>query len=288
MLYSWWVYTGYDAKLIPSLSGDIVLFFHANWCSTCRDIEQKILKTWVPKNLTIFKVDFDTATELRKKYLILTQTTFVQIDKNGTQIKKWLGSENIDDIIDNLKIITTDATTVEKLQATWTTMNKKAEWSLDKKIEWNTSKKTLSWRDKPTKKISNLTASQRKILFEGGTEPAFDNAYRNNHEQWIYVDVIDGTPLFSSTDKFDSGTGRPSFTRPIKKINVWYDIDKSEDMERKEVKSKNWKAHLWHVFDDGPQDKWWNRYCINSAALRFVALWDMEKEWYSEYLYLFK
>ncbi len=147
--------------------------------------------------------------------------------------------------------------------------------------------KINSRKDRKPKSQSELTPTQRKILFEWGTETPFDNAYRNNKEAWIYVDVIDGTPLFSSLDKFDSGTWRPSFTKPIDQSMVWSHTDTSLGMTRTEVKSSSSSGHLWHIFDDGPVELWWTRYCINSAALEFVPLDQLEIKWYNEYKKLF-
>ena len=133
---------------------------------------------------------------------------------------------------------------------------------------------------------SRLTPLQRHVTQEGGTEPAFNNEYWNNHDEGIYVDVISGEALFSSTDKYDSGTGWPSFTRPIDERAVSTTSDGTLGMRRVEVKSAG-GAHLGHVFDDGPKDKGGKRYCINSASLRFVPKANMEKEGYGKYLPLF-
>ncbi len=132
-----------------------------------------------------------------------------------------------------------------------------------------------------------LTKMQEYVTKQGGTERPFDNEYWNHHEAGIYVDVISGKPLFSSTDKFDSGTGWPSFTQPIDANFVKNKSDRSLLMTRTEVKSADSDAHLGHVFDDGPKDKGGKRYCINSAALRFVAKADLKKEGYAEYEKLF-
>ncbi|MDD3144786.1 MAG: peptide-methionine (R)-S-oxide reductase MsrB [Candidatus Gracilibacteria bacterium] len=133
-----------------------------------------------------------------------------------------------------------------------------------------------------------LTPLQYKVTQENATEMPFNNEYWDNHEDGIYVDVIDGTPLFSSTNKYDSGTGWPSFTKSIDDAL----LDKKEDdklfMNRTEVRSKTSDSHLVHVFDDGPVEDGGLRYCINSAALRFVPLADMEEEGYGEYLKLFE
>jgi len=132
-----------------------------------------------------------------------------------------------------------------------------------------------------------LTPLQYKVTRQDGTEPAFSNAYWNNHEPGIYVDIISGAPLFSSTDKYDSGTGWPSFTRPLDPEQIVEKEDRSFFSVRTEVRSKLADAHLGHVFDDGPPPTGL-RYCINSAALRFVPKADLVKEGYGEYVKLFK
>jgi len=132
-----------------------------------------------------------------------------------------------------------------------------------------------------------LTPLQYQVTREEGTEPAFKNEYWNNHEPGIYVDIISGVPLFSSLDKYDSGTGWPSFTRPIAEDVVVEKKDRSFFMVRTEIRAKLSDAHLGHVFNDGPQPTGL-RYCMNSASLRFIPKDDLVKEGYGDYLKLFE
>jgi peptide methionine sulfoxide reductase msrA/msrB len=132
-----------------------------------------------------------------------------------------------------------------------------------------------------------LTPLQYRVTQEGGTEPAFRNEYYDNHQEGLYVDVVSGEALFSSKDKFDSGTGWPSFTKPLTATEVIEKTDASFGMVRTEVRSKSADAHLGHVFNDGPRDQGGLRYCINSASLRFVPIGDLEKEGYGAFLPLF-
>ncbi|KZE40222.1 methionine sulfoxide reductase B [Bhargavaea cecembensis] len=132
-----------------------------------------------------------------------------------------------------------------------------------------------------------LTPMQYKVTQENGTEPPFQNEYDAHYEEGIYVDIVSGKPLFSSKDKYDAGCGWPSFTKPIEDTEVTEHFDTSYGMRRTEVRSKTADSHLGHVFPDGPREAGGLRYCINSAALRFVPKDKLEEEGYGNYLKLF-
>jgi len=145
---------------------------------------------------------------------------------------------------------------------------------------WNNDKKE-NIKDK-------LTPLQYEVTQNNGTEPPFQNKYWDNEEEGIYVDIISGKVLFSSKEKFDAGCGWPSFTKPVDNYELKEKVDTTHGMIRTEVRSKEADSHLGHVFNDGPKEHGGLRYCMNSAAMRFIPKSDMKEEGYSDYLYLFK
>jgi peptide-methionine (R)-S-oxide reductase len=142
---------------------------------------------------------------------------------------------------------------------------------------------TPTYRKTP-EAVARLTREQYRVTQESATERPGTGEYLDNHEPGIYVDIVSGEPLFASADKFESGCGWPSFTKPIEPANVNELKDASYGMARTEVRSAHGDSHLGHVFDDGPRDRGGLRYCINSASLRFVHRDDMEREGYGAYL----
>jgi methionine-R-sulfoxide reductase len=138
----------------------------------------------------------------------------------------------------------------------------------------------------PTEIARKLTPEQFVVTQQSGTEPPFRNAFWDNHEAGLYVDIVSGEPLFTSLDKFDSGCGWPSFTKPAVP-NVTEHQDTKFGMRRIEVRSKHGDSHLGHVFEDGPRETGGLRYCINSASLRFIPVAELEREGYGELKSLF-
>lgn len=146
-----------------------------------------------------------------------------------------------------------------------------------------------AWSDRKQQQAlrERLTPMQYKVTQENGTEPPFQNEYWDEEREGLYVDIVDGTPLFTSHDKFQSNCGWPSFSRPIEEKRVDLNMDTTHHMVRTEVRSKHGDSHLGHVFDDGPKELGGLRYCINSAALRFVPVEELEEAGYGEYKHLF-
>ena len=142
--------------------------------------------------------------------------------------------------------------------------------------------------EKSPEAISRLTPVQYRVTQEGATEPAFNNEFWDHQAAGLYVDVVSGEPLFASTTKFDSGCGWPSFTAPLTPENILENSDVSLGMVRTEVRSAHGDSHLGHVFSDGPIDAGGLRYCINSAALRFVAYQELDAQGYGAYKNLFE
>ena len=142
-------------------------------------------------------------------------------------------------------------------------------------------------RPDPADLETRLTKEQFEVTQQCGTEPPFRNEYWDNHENGLYVDIVSGEPLFASIDKFDSGTGWPSFTRPVAS-NVTERADNAYGMRRVEVRSRHGDSHLGHLFPDGPRESGGMRYCINSASLRFIPVDQLEQAGYAEFVPVFK
>jgi peptide-methionine (R)-S-oxide reductase len=136
--------------------------------------------------------------------------------------------------------------------------------------------------------VAKLTPQQYAVTQEAATEPAFRNKFWDNHDEGLYVDIVSGEPLFASVNKYDSRSGWPSFTVPVEPGNIVEKVDSTYGMVRTEVRSAHGDSHLGHLFDDGPAEEGGLRYCINSAAMRFVPLAELDEAGYGEYQHLFQ
>ena len=146
---------------------------------------------------------------------------------------------------------------------------------------------TQDYRKDP-EAVGRLTPQQYAVTQEAATEPAFRNRFWDNHDEGLYVDIVSGEPLFASINKYDSRSGWPSFTVPVEPANIVEKTDSTYGMVRTEVRSAHGDSHLGHLFDDGPAEEGGLRYCINSAAMRFVPLSELDEAGYGEYTHLFQ
>ncbi|MEV8214757.1 peptide-methionine (R)-S-oxide reductase MsrB [Leifsonia sp. NPDC077715] len=146
---------------------------------------------------------------------------------------------------------------------------------------------TQDYRKSP-EAVSRLTPQQYAVTQEAATEPAFRNKYWDNHDEGLYVDIVSGEPLFASVNKYDSRSGWPSFTVPVEPGNIVEKTDRTYGMIRTEVRSAHGDSHLGHLFDDGPAEAGGLRYCINSAAMRFIPLDELDEAGYGQYTHLFE
>jgi peptide-methionine (R)-S-oxide reductase len=231
---------------------DLVLVdFWAPWCGPCRAIAPvlKELASEYGEALTIAKINVDDNPRTSARFGVRTIPTLV-LFKGGNPVETLVGLQSRSALI----------AAIDRVRAKCA---------------------------KTDERLSQLTPEQYRVTQQCGTEMPFSGEYVDNKAPGIYVDVVSGEPLFASIHKYDSGSGWPSFTRPITKENVIERTDNSHDMRRVEVRSKHGDSHLGHVFTDGPSDSTGLRYCINSASLRFIARQDMDAEGYGDLLSIF-
>jgi peptide-methionine (R)-S-oxide reductase len=231
---------------------DLVLVdFWAPWCGPCRAIAPVLeeLAGDYGEALTVAKINVDDNQRKAAQFGVRSIPTLV-LFKNGNPVETLVGLQTRSSLI----------AAIERARGKYA---------------------------KTDQALSQLTAEQYRVTQQDGTESPFSGEYVDNKATGIYVDVVSGEPLFASIDKYDSGSGWPSFTRPIVEQNVVERFDDSHGMRRVEVRSKHGDSHLGHVFPDGPLDSTGTRYCINSASLRFIALEDMAAEGYGDLLPIF-
>ncbi len=299
-----WVYTaisGYAGWTEPNPSYESV----SSWNSWYREAVKVIYDPTIVSYIELLELFFtqidplDSGGQFADRWFHYTTAVYYSNEEQKTQTEAFI--KDIDDskkfesnVVTKILPFTTFGEAEEKhqdyakKQSSQYKRYKKWSWRQDY-IEKSPLNKNISYQ-KPTMEElkQKLTPLQFKVTQEEWTEAPFDNKYNDNKQAWIYVDIVDGTPLFSSVDKYDSWSGWPSFTRPIDEALVQKKEDRKLFSVRTEVRSSRADSHLWHVFPDGPTDKWGLRYCINSAALDFIAVEELEEKWYWEYWVLFE
>ena len=240
-----------DFDAVVRKDGLVLVDFWAPWCGPCRAIAPVLeeLAGKYGEALTVAKVNVDDNQRKAAQFGVRAIPTLV-LFKEGNPVETLVG----------LQTRASLSAAIERARGTYA---------------------------KTDEAVSRLAPEQYRVTQKDGTERPFSGEYVDNKDAGIYVDVVSGEPLFASIHKYDSGSGWPSFTRPIAEDNVIERADESHGMHRVEVHSKHGESHLGHVFTDGPRDSTDLRYCINSASLRFVALEDLEAEGYGDLLLIF-